>query len=176
MVAGPGVAEGAVHDGPVEMVDLVPTPCELAGTEVGHVQFGRSLVPVLADPARAHCWRTFAEADFHLDEEPQNEQADFHPYRLKSELQHERPELVGRAVAVRTPEWTYLHRLYEPDELYDRHRDPHEVTNLIGAPAVSDVASQLRSEVLDWLVVTSDVVPLARDPRIDPVLAEQILV
>ena len=35
-------------------------------------------------------------------------------------LQQERPELVGRAVSVRTPEWTYVHRLYEGDELYDR--------------------------------------------------------
>jgi arylsulfatase A-like enzyme len=175
IVAGPGVAEGAVHDGFVEMIDLPATLCELAGTELGHVQFGRSLAPVLADPSREHRDAAYAEGGFRLDEERQNEQADFHPYQLKASLQHERPALVGRAVAIRTPEWTYVHRLYEDGELYDRRSDPAETTNLAGDPARAAVVDSLRRRILDWLVATSDVVPLERDPRMEPAVFEQLV-
>lgn len=167
MVAGPGVVEGAVCDSFVEMLDLPATLCELADTALDHVQFGRSILPVLEDPSRTHRERVFSEGGFRIDEAPQNEQADFHPYTLKSSLQQERPDLVGRAVCVRTPAWTYVHRLYEGDELYDRVADPRETTNLIGDPAHTDVAHGLRDEILDWLVATSDVIRLERDPRMD---------
>lgn len=167
MVAGPGVAEGALCDSFVEMLDLPATICDLAETEVGHVQFGRSLVPVFTEPSLTHRERAFSEGGFRIDEAAQNEQADFHPYRLKSSLQQERPELVGRAVCVRTPEWTHVHRLYESDELYDRRADPRETTNLVDQPQHAEVCRDLRAELLDWLVATSDVIRSERDPRMD---------
>jgi len=46
-----GPARGSVSDGPVEWFDIGPTLVELAGGELGHRQFARSLCPVLADPA-----------------------------------------------------------------------------------------------------------------------------
>jgi arylsulfatase A-like enzyme len=176
IVAGPGVAEGAAYDGFVEVVDLSATWCELAGTSFDHAHFGRSLVPVLADPTGSHDHRdaAFSEGGMRLDEEPRNELPAPGHYELKTTLLHERPDLVGRAVAMRTADWTYVHRLYEPDELYDRHADPAETTNLAGDAAHAALLGELRTAVLDWLVATSDVVPPARDPRIEPALLEQL--
>jgi arylsulfatase A-like enzyme len=175
IVAGPGVAEDAVHDGPVEMIDLPATWCELAGTRFEHVQFGRSLVPVLDDPSRTHRDLACCEGGFRLDEEPQNEQADQHPYRLKAQLQHEHPELVARATAIRTADWTYVRRHHDRDELYDRRADPAETANLIDDPDRREQADDLRDRLLDWLIETSDVIPRARDPRMEPALVAQFL-
>ena len=175
IVAGPGVVEGAECPALVEMLDLPATLCELAGTEVGHPQFGRSLVPVLGDPSRPHRERVFSEGGFRIDEASQNEMPEHHPYLLKGTIQQERPELVGRAVAVRDPDWTYVYRLYEDDELYDRRADPHETTNLAGDGARAAVVAVMRDEVLRWMVETSDVIPPARDPRMEPALLDQFL-
>ena len=46
-------AAGNVNDTPVENCDLGPTLVELAGGELEHRQFARSLVPVLTDPDAA---------------------------------------------------------------------------------------------------------------------------
>ena len=66
----------------------------------------------------------FSEGGFLVQEEPLLEDGDAGQYRHKQAIQHERTELVGRAVAVRTVDWCYVERLYEGPELYDRRRDP----------------------------------------------------
>jgi arylsulfatase A-like enzyme len=167
VVAGPGVAEGKVCDALVEMVDLLPTCLELAGAEASHTHFGRSLVPLLADPdapwsrTAAFTEGGFHTADAHLFEEPSGE------YALKGALQREQPDLVGKCVAMRTKDWTYVHRLEEAPELYDRCADPAELDNLLPAGDVAHLerAARMRSELLDWHMTTSDVIPWAADPR-----------
>ena len=54
-------------------------------------------------------------------------------------IQHERTEVVGRAIAVRTDDWCYIERLYEGPELYDRRADRHETVNLAGRPEHSAI-------------------------------------
>ncbi len=49
---------GSVCDSPVEWIDIGPTLVELAGGELQHRQFGRSLCPVLTQPEATH--RDFA--------------------------------------------------------------------------------------------------------------------
>ena len=49
---------GSICDSPVEWIDIGPTLVELAGGELGHRQFGKSLCPVLANPEVIH--RDFA--------------------------------------------------------------------------------------------------------------------
>lgn len=49
---------GTVCDSPVEWIDIGPTLVELAGGELVHRQFGKSLCPVLTQPEAAH--REFA--------------------------------------------------------------------------------------------------------------------
>jgi arylsulfatase A-like enzyme len=175
LIAGPGAKEGEVHDGFVELVDLLPTLCEVAETEPGHVHFGRSLVPVLAGDTTPHRDAAFSEGGFRVDEAEQNELAAKYPYDVKTSLLRDEPALVGRAVAIRTEQWTYVHRACESDELYDRVANPNETENVVGQPEHSGVVDELRTRVLDWLVETSDVIPLARDPRMDPALVEQFL-
>jgi len=167
ILAGPGVPSGERRDALVEMVDLVPTVAELAGTDVHHTHFGRSLLPLLDDNATVstpHRTHAFAEAGFTLAEEPLLERAPW-PYDLKAALQHEDPLLAGKAVAVRTEAWSYVWRLYEPPELYDRDGDPGELHNLAGRAEVADVEAELRDAVLHWMVGTADVVPWEEDPR-----------
>ncbi len=150
----------------VEMVDLAATLEDIAGLEPGR-HFGRSLVPLLADPALPHRDAAFSEGGFLLCEEPLLEAGDDGPYRQKQEIQHECTELVGRVVAVRTEEWCYVERLYEGPELYDRRNDPLETTNLAGLSEHAGAEREMRNRIMRWLLETSDVVPDRRDPRFD---------
>ncbi|MFH8734499.1 MULTISPECIES: sulfatase-like hydrolase/transferase [unclassified Streptomyces] len=165
IISGAGLGEGGREcDAMVEMVDVLPTVLDLAGVPAPHRHFGRSLLPLLRDPSAPHRELAFTEGGFTVDEEPQMERADF-PYDLKSDLQHQDPTLVGKAVAARDQEWTYVWRLYEQPELYHRAEDPHERTNLAGRPEHADVERRLHDAVLRWLVETSDVIPADPDPR-----------
>ncbi len=165
IVTLPGQTSPRVHEGFVEMVDLLPTVLELAQVEPKHTHFGRSLVPALGGSKHAVRDAAMSEggfrtADVHLFEQPIGE------YRRKGELQHAKPELVGKAIVRRETRWTFVHRLYEADELYDRRSDPGETINLIGSsPAAEAIATQMRAKVLDWLHETSDIIPWDADPR-----------
>jgi arylsulfatase A-like enzyme len=152
----------------VELVDVFPTLLDLAGIEAGYAHFGRSLVPVLGDPAAGHREYAFSEGGFLAEEEPKFERAPF-PYDRKAALQHERPATVGKAVAVRDQRWTYVWRLYEPAEVYDRVADPDEAHNLAGRPEVADIEARMSQAMLRWLVETADVLPEREDPRMPPV-------
>ena len=87
------------------------------------------------------------------------------PYEAKARLQRERPELVGLAVALRTPTHTYVHRQEESGELYDRVADPGEIVNVITDPAHAEVHRSLERALTRWLVETSDVIGWELDPR-----------
>jgi arylsulfatase A-like enzyme len=168
IIAGAGLPTGQTSDTMVELVDVFPTLLDLAGLEAGHPHFGRSLRHVLEDPAREHREYAFTEGGFRIEEEDRIERSNF-PYDLKSGLAHERPELVGRAFAVRDRDWAYVFRLYEPPELYDRRADPHETANLAGAPEHASVEDRLRTALLRWLAETADVLVPNVDPRRPPV-------
>jgi hypothetical protein len=43
---------------------------------------------------------------------------------------------------------------------------------IAGSEEPADVIAGLRDRMLEWLVETSDVIPPARDPRMDPELTE----
>lgn len=166
VIALPGFPEGNVATGAVEMIDLLPTLLELAGTEARHTHFGRSLVPLLRDGAAPHRDAAFCEGGFRVGDEHLLERSGW-IYEPKGRLQHERTELVGLAACIRTDRWSFVHRLYEGDELYDRTADPAETTNLIGDTVHADTVADLRSSLADWYVETSDVIPWKPDPR-DP--------
>ncbi|MFB6875895.1 sulfatase-like hydrolase/transferase [Streptomyces sp. NPDC056323] len=139
IISGGGFEGGQVCDSMVEMIDVLPTVLELARVEAPHRHFGRSLTPLLMDRTGPHRQYAFTGGGF-TEEEPQLEQPAF-PYDLKSALQHEVPTLVGKAVAVRDQEWTYVWRLYEAPELYDRAKDPQERTNLAGGASTPPSSS-----------------------------------
>ncbi|MFT4714225.1 MAG: arylsulfatase A-like enzyme [Candidatus Azotimanducaceae bacterium] len=164
IVAGPGVQENATASSFVEMVDILPTVLEQAEVPVAHTHFGRSLVPVLKDAKIQIRDAAFSEGGFTIDEirlfeEPGGE------YAKKGQLQLELPELVGKAISLRNSDYTYIYRLYEQDELYDRSQDPNETKNIIDATDMNLKAAELREKVLNWLVTTNDDIPWQPDPR-----------
>ncbi|XOV87523.1 MAG: sulfatase-like hydrolase/transferase [Pseudomonadota bacterium] len=164
IMAGPGIREGRVARTFAEMVDILPTLLALAGIEPTHSHFGKSLVPALTDPDTLirHC--AWSEGGFGLGEVDLLERASGE-YAKKAALQHEQPLAVGKAIVRRDLDYTYVHRLYESDELYDRRADPGETTNLIDQDSLMPLVSRLRGEVLDWLFETADVIPWDADPR-----------
>ncbi|MDA8148285.1 MAG: sulfatase-like hydrolase/transferase [Actinomycetota bacterium] len=164
IVSGGGLPGGQRTGSLVELLDIVPTVLELAGVEAPHRHFGRSLLPLLDDPAMPHREYVFTEGGFTSPEEPQLGHPAF-PYDLKGVLEHEDVESTGRVAAVRDGRWTYVWRLYEPAELYDRSTDPDERVNLAGTPEVADVERRMEQVLFRWHVETSDVIPLQADPR-----------
>jgi len=172
IVSDPSGASG-VANAFVELVDLTATLEDLAGLEPS-LHFGRSFRTLLADPNGAHRDEAFTEGGFLVQEEPWLETGDDGAYRHKQEIQHQRPELVGRAIALRTHDWCYVERLYEGAELYDRRRDPRETTNLAGRPEHAALERELRDRIFRWLFETSDIVPPRRDPRFDDDLRNAI--
>ena len=166
--AGPGVTPGSTVDSMVELLDIVPTLHEFAGIEADYTHFGRSLRPVLDDPSIPHRTFAFSEGGFLVDEQERFESAGF-PYDLKAKAQQDGPETVGKVVAIRSKEWTYVWRLYEPPELYDRQNDPSELCNLAGRPEHAALEAELSGELMRWMVSTADVMPWTEDPRFPPI-------
>lgn len=173
IIATPGGAPGQDCHSLVEMVDLLPTILELAEIEPGHTHFGRSLIPLLSDASLGHRGAAFSEGGFALNELDLLERPSGR-YRHKGALQREDPRLVGKAVSIRTQRWTYIHRLYEANELYNRENDPRETTNLAGDAEVAEIERSLREQVLDWMLATADTIPWQEDPRFDPKLVDII--
>ncbi len=164
LIAGPGITEGTTAETFTEMVDILPTLLEIAEIKVRHTHFGKSLLPVLQDPGFRIRDRAFSEGGFSVRELDLLETARGE-YANKARLQHEQPRIVGRAISMRTDRYTYVYRLYEEDELYDRSDDPDERHNLIRSPDRQLTAGELKNGILDWLVETADVIPWQSDPR-----------
>jgi arylsulfatase A-like enzyme len=123
-VPGSG-GNGQVCRALVELVDLYPTLCELAGVPIPPALEGRSLAPVLADPTR-----TFKDAAF-----------------SQFPRRHEGFDYMG--YAVRTERYRYVEWVDKltagtvARELYDAGRDPEENINLAGVPEQSAVVRDL---------------------------------
>ena len=167
--AGAGVAENAEASTFAEMLDILPTLLELADIKPAHTHFGRSLVPCLGDSSHQVRDRAFSEGGFALSELSLMEQPTGGYYRNKQELQHEQPEVVGKVISMRTRDYTYVYRLYEEDELYDRKADPEETINLLSAQEHSQTVEALRGDMLQWLLASADTIPWKADPRLPKV-------
>lgn len=156
LMSGPQLAKAGTCQALIELIDVFPTLLDLAGIASTHPHFGQSFRPCLSEPDRPHRREVFSEGGFTVQEAPFFETSRF-PYDLKSALQKSDPESVGKAVCIRTAQWTYVWRLYEAAELYDRLSDPHEQHNLAGQAPYAAVERQLKDQVLAWLVQTADV-------------------
>jgi arylsulfatase A-like enzyme len=168
VIATPNGAEGGVAETFAELVDLVPTVLELADVEPDYSHFGKSLVPLLKDASLTHREAAFSEGGFRMDEAHLLEHADF-PYDLKAAVQNEQPITISTVMTVRTDRFTYCHRPYDADELYDRAVDPGECVNLAADSAHGSIVAELRSKLLDWICTTADVVPWKEDKRFDTI-------
>lgn len=164
IIRGPEIPAGKTVDSMLEMVDMCPTIFDLAKIESNYPHNGKSAVPVITGKTDKHRDYAFSEGGFLLSEEPLLERAPF-PYDIKSELQHTQTKIVGRSVSVRNQEWTYVYRLYESGELYNRLEDPGELHNLHDEADYALVVRKFQSVVLRWMVESSGLTPLQPDPR-----------
>jgi len=117
-------AEGAATDALASTVDILPTVADLVGVDPGEGPVrGRSLAPVLVDPARSvREWMIAHSATFDSER--------FLP-----------------SLGIRTADHKYVHSSGEANELFDLARDPGERENrLEAAPVVAGYLRQLLRE------------------------------
>lgn len=127
LISGPGVKKPGSTRGEMALnIDVAPTILDLAGAPIPASVQGRSLRPLLQDQEAD--WRT----------------SFFYEYFREDWLPG-----IPSMVAVRTPEWKYIHYpdIEDIDELYDLRRDPHEMRNLVDDPAARDRLEKLRAEL-----------------------------
>ncbi|MHC4886905.1 MAG: sulfatase-like hydrolase/transferase [Planctomycetota bacterium] len=176
IVRSPGCTAGHVVAEPIECFDIMPTTLELAGIEVDHHHWARSMMPQLkgaaGDPERAafaeggydthelHCFegKSSGGDDFLLV----NKDGVYYPKGLQ---QQEERESVCRSAMIRTATHKLTRRTAGQNELYDLVADPRELSNLYGQPAFADVQLALTERLLEWYIATSDSVPFDTDPR-----------
>jgi uncharacterized sulfatase len=120
LIAAPGAKAGQVCRSPVEFVDLYPTVVDYCGLKAPHALAGRSLRPVLADPARPH-----KEAAFTLVTRG--------------------PQRFGRSVT--TARWRFTLWSDGEMELYDHDADPEETRNVSALAAHARVVTELKDRL-----------------------------
>ena len=167
--AGTAVQPG-VREGLVELLDLVATVEELAGLGHDYTHFSRSLLPLISGEREHHRDAVFCEGGRLKGEteamELSSSQSKTHLYwpRMQLQQQDDGPEHT-KATMIRTERYKYVHRLYEPDELYDLQTDPSERHNRIDDPALADNLRQLKERLMRFYLETADFVPMTSDQR-----------
>ena len=115
-----GWQAGTVCDTPVSLIDLLPTFCEIAGTEAALPHDGESLIGILDKPPRHRI--AFAQAH----------------------------EAVGMpCIMARQGPYKYNYIHGHEDQLFDLAADPGEWNNLAADPAHGTIAGRLRRAILD---------------------------
>ncbi|MGC8861512.1 MAG: sulfatase-like hydrolase/transferase [Armatimonadota bacterium] len=140
VIAGPGIAGGRVVREPVELLDLFPTFCELAGVPIPDDLDGETLVPFLtADPARRR--KRHARSEILMP----NERIEFR--------------------MARDARWKYVEFPAYPPVLFDMLNDPDETTNLLssvsgggaggGCDAPLDELQRIAAGGLSWAQIAA---------------------
>ncbi len=135
-----GLPAGRVDDRAlVSLADLVPTFCDYAGVEPPPRLAGRSLRPVLENPAAP--WRDF----------------------LVTELADYKPDPSRRGRMVRTAQYKYNHYTTgrNPEQLFDLAADPGETRNLASDPARTATLEEHRRLLRTWVRDRGDTYPPA---------------
>lgn len=129
LVRWPGkVKPGSENKQLASVIDFAPTFLEAAGLPVPAEIQGKSMMPVLTGNAGPEWRKSFY---YHYYEYPM-------------------PHHVRRHYGVVTDRYKLVH-FYAPDvdywELYDREKDPLEMTNMLGKPGYEETEKELRAEV-----------------------------
>jgi arylsulfatase A-like enzyme len=136
VLSWPGHIEpGAVIDGQVEIIDLVPTLLDMADLPVPNNIHGKSAWPLVQGKTEKHREYAFSEIN-HAESQWEN-------LKVNS----------GRRVMVRTNEWKLIYWIDRDDPdgaLYDLRNDPNERRNLIGDPRHAAVAKRLMDRGYAW--------------------------
>jgi N-acetylglucosamine-6-sulfatase len=131
ILRGPGVPAGETVHGQVANIDFAPTLVDAANARAGRTMDGVSLLPTVRDPSK----------------------------RPKRTLEIEALEPLFRGnipvngwdrpyKGVRTDRYTYVvYKETGEQELYDRRKDPFELTNVAASPAYAKVKASLATQL-----------------------------
>lgn len=135
-----GMSAGAQSKRLVELVDLYPTLCDVAGLPIPEIMEGTSMKPLLTNPEKK--WKPAAFSQFHRSPRVTPDKKDYMGYSMVTERYH--------YVEWRT--WDTLKGIAGDliaTELYDQQNDPSENINIANIPAnkslVRGLAKQLKT-------------------------------
>ena len=172
VIGGPGVKAGR-HDAIVELIDVLPTVCELVDVpmtdELSAAIHGRSTIPVMAGEADGHRDVAFCQGG----QEPamlrravgeREKRRPAEAYYLKQRALLLDPWSNVRAKMIFDGRWRYTFRLPREgeapfEELYDVRSDPDELTNLARDPASAGELRRLRMRLTTKLVESEQCEP-----------------
>jgi N-sulfoglucosamine sulfohydrolase len=174
IVTGPTVAAGRTSDSLISVIDIAPTVAGFAGIARSPTFQGRSLAPVLRDPAAVIRPLAFSEHNWHDYEAHGRAVRDgrflyIRNFRPKLALQ-------GPADSTKSPSFQALLAARDtqtllpvqqdvfraprpPVELYDSRADPHQISNLAGRPEFAAIERRLAAALERWMEETGDTVP-----------------
>jgi arylsulfatase A-like enzyme len=144
IIDGPGFRGTQQIPELVGLIDLAPTLLEAAGVAVPPTWKGRSVIPLLNDPAARQSW----------------------PNRQLIQISE---SMTGRAI--RTPDWTYCvadttgstkepaAATYTEYQMYDQRADPNELVNLAGRKEYREKADELREQLKTLLAAAGEPEP-----------------
>jgi arylsulfatase A-like enzyme len=148
----PGRIHAEKLDELVQCVDVVPTILDFCGVATGERVEGRSFARLIAGNARQYSARDVVFAENIIPEVITSGSVDmpFVPGKGIAGIQH--PD----AKMIRSKRWKLNHYPGHGDELYDLQDDPGEERNLAGHSRYASVMSDLRLELLDWLITADE--------------------
>ncbi|MFC7249206.1 sulfatase-like hydrolase/transferase [Halomicroarcula sp. GCM10025324] len=122
VMRGPGIERGQTVEGPVSLLDVVPTMTDALDVPADPAWQGRSLLPIATgrgeqDPSRT----VFSE---------------YHAHGTSHGI-----------YMIRRGSHKYVHYVDGPDQLFDLETDPDELTNRAGAPKYQDIGTSLKAEL-----------------------------
>jgi iduronate 2-sulfatase len=131
---------GAQTDAMVELVDLFPSLCELAGIDIPDYTQGKSFVPLTKNPELA--WKNAAFSQFHRRPKVSADGKRYMGYSLNTKKYH-------------FIEWygwnpkTGSRGEFKSSELYDKVNDPYETLNLSNMENMNEVKDSLSKQLAD---------------------------
>ncbi len=131
IVRGPGVPAGRTVHGQVANIDFAPTLVDVANARAGRTMDGVSLLPTIRDPRKRPQRTLEIEALEPLFRGNIPVNAWDRPYK-----------------GVRTDRYTYVvYTETGEQELYDRRKDPHQLSNVAGDPSYARVKVTLAARL-----------------------------
>lgn len=114
-------------------IDICGTTLDLTGTPFPIPFHGRSLLPIMRGEPAPEDWPDSAFCEFH------GSHMGLYSMRLVSD-----------------EDWAYIYHTNDIDELYDRRKDPWQMTNLANDPAHVDVLDKMKRKMVTWMAATND--------------------
>lgn len=124
----------------VELVDLFPSLCELAGIDVPEYLQGTSFVPLIENPELT--WKSAAFSQFHRRPKVSADGKRYMGYSMNTEKYHYIEWYAWDNISGTKGE-------FKDVELYDRKNDPFEKENLAKLPKFNDVKKVLSNQLAE---------------------------